>query len=116
MRDLGLVGELFRDDLVGKGEWWIAGQGPGTEVGVGPQKIHYWVRQSWVHSRRTPSGKHVIVWADRDEIRRLRLLAKQKNSWTAARHPELAIPKDAQARVKEDYGWKRGQISCDVIL
>src|SRR5262249_4376705 len=23
MRDLGLVGELFRDDLLGKDEWWI---------------------------------------------------------------------------------------------
>src|SRR5262249_28025390 len=23
MRNLGLVGELFRDDLVGKDEWWI---------------------------------------------------------------------------------------------
>jgi DNA invertase Pin-like site-specific DNA recombinase/transposase-like protein len=92
MRDLGLVGELFRDDLVGKGEWWITDLA--RELGVGPQKIHYWVRQNWVHSRRTPSGKHVIVWSDRDEIRRLRRLAKQKNSWTAARHPELTIPKE----------------------
>jgi DNA invertase Pin-like site-specific DNA recombinase/transposase-like protein len=91
VRDLGLVGELFRDDMLAKDEWWIpdlAGR-----LGVIPQKIHYWAKQAWVHSRRTPSGKHLIVWADKDEIRRLRQLAKRKSSWIAARHPELVIPK-----------------------
>jgi transposase-like protein len=92
MRDLGLVGELFRDDLVGEDEWWILDLA--RKLGVIPQKVHYWVKQGWVHARRTPSGKHWIVWADRDEVRRLRKLAKRKNSWIAARHPELVVPKD----------------------
>ena len=92
MRDLGLVGELSRDDLLGQGEWWIpylAGR-----LGVRPGKIHYWVTQGWVHARRTPSGKHVIVWADNEEERRLRRLAKHKSSWVAARHPDLVTPKE----------------------
>ena len=76
MRDLGLVGELFRDDLVGKDEWWIPDLA--RKLGVIPQKIHYWVKQGWVHSRRTPSGKHLIVWADKDEIHRLRQLATRE--------------------------------------
>ena len=92
MRDLGLVGELFRDDLAGEDEWWIVDLS--RELGVIPQKVHYWVKQGWVHARRTPSGKHWIVWADRDEVQRLRKLAKRKNSWIAAREPELIIPKD----------------------
>ena len=92
VRDLGLVGELFRDDLVGKDEWWIPDLS--RELGAIPQKIHYWVKQGWVHARRTPSGKHLIVWADRDEVRRLRQLAKRKNSWIAVRHPDLVNPKD----------------------
>ena len=96
MRDLGLVGELFRDDLVEKDEWWIADLA--RELGVIPQKIHYWVKQGWVHSRRTPSGKHLIVWADKDELHRLRQLATGKNSWIATRHPELVIPKSRPAR------------------
>ncbi len=95
MRDLGLVGELFRDDLVEKDEWWIADLA--RELGVIPQKIHYWVKQGWVHSRRAPSGKHLIVWADKDELHRLRQLATGKNSWIAARHPELIIPKSRPA-------------------
>jgi DNA-binding transcriptional MerR regulator len=96
VRDLGLVGELFRDDLVGPDEWWIPDLA--RKLGVIAQKVHYWVKQGWVHSRRTPSGKHLIVWADNDEIRRLRQLAGRKNSWMAARHPELVIPKDRPAR------------------
>ena len=96
VRDLGLVGELFRDDMLGKDEWWIPDLA--GKLGVISQKIHYWVKQKWVHSRRTPSGKHLIVWADKDEIRRLRRLAKRKNSWIAARHPELVIPKARVAR------------------
>ena len=96
VRDLGLVGELFRNDLVGKDEWWIPDLA--QKLGVIPQKIHYWVKQEWVHSRRTPSGKHLIVWADNDELRRLRQLSKRKSSWIAARHPELVIPKKRPVR------------------
>jgi DNA invertase Pin-like site-specific DNA recombinase len=96
VRDLGLVGELFRDHLIGQDEWWIPDLA-GT-LGVIPQKIHYWVKQEWVHSRRTPSGKHLIVWADKDEFHRLRQLASGKNSWIGTRHPELVVPKSRPAR------------------
>ena len=96
VRDLGLVGELFRDDLVGQDEWWIPDLA--GKLGVIAQKVHYWVKRGWVHSRRTPSGKHLIVWADKDELRRLRQLAGRKNSWIAARHPELIIPKSRPGR------------------
>ena len=91
MRDLGLPGELFRDDLLGKDEWWIPDLA--RKLGVISQKIHYWVKQGWIHSRRTPSGKHLIVWADKDEILRLHKLTNRKNSWVAARYPDLVIPK-----------------------
>jgi hypothetical protein len=96
VRDLGLVGELYRNDLVEKDEWWIPNLA--RELGVIPQKIHYWVKQEWVHSRRTPSGKHLIVWADKDELHRLRQLATGKSSWIGTRHPELVIPKSRPAR------------------
>ena len=62
-------------------------------LGVIAQKVHYWVKRDWVHARRTPSGKHLIVWADEDEVHRLGQLAGRKNSWIAARHPELVVPK-----------------------
>ena len=63
IRRLGLTGELFREDLLEPNEWWIPDLA--RELGVITVKIHYWVKQGWVHHRRTPSGKHLIVWADR---------------------------------------------------
>ena len=76
MCDLGLVGKLFRDDLVGNDESWTPDLA--QELDVIPQNIHYWVKEGWVHSRHTPSGKQLIVWADQDEILRLRQLANGK--------------------------------------
>jgi DNA invertase Pin-like site-specific DNA recombinase len=96
IRRLGLAGELFREDLLGPGEWWIADLA--RELGIIAVQIHYWVKQGWIHHRRTPSGKHWIVWADQDELRRLRQLAGKKTSWFAAKHPELVIPKKRRAR------------------
>ena len=91
VRRLGLTGELFREDLLRRNEWWLPDLA--RELGVIAVKIHYWVKQGWIHHRRTPSGKHLIVWADQDELRRLRKLAGKKTSWFAAKHPELVIPK-----------------------
>jgi len=96
IRRLGLTGELFREDLLEPNEWWIPDLA--HELGVITVKIHYWVKQGWVHHRRTPSGKHLIVWADRDEMRRLRKLVGKKTSWFAAKHPNLVVPKKRRAR------------------
>ena len=96
LRKLGLVGELFRDDLLGPNEWWIPDLA--RSLGVTVQKIHYWVQQGWIHSRRTLSDQHVIVWGDDEDLCRLREIATKKNSWTASRHPELVIPKKRPVR------------------
>jgi len=91
MERLGLVGELCRDDLLGPNEWWI--RDLATKLKVRPAKVHYWRTQGWVHSRKTPSGRHWIVWADDDELERLKKLKAQRNSYTAKRNPELVVPK-----------------------
>jgi hypothetical protein len=96
LRHLGLVAELFRDDLLADDEWWIPDLA--RQLGVIPQKIHYWVKQGWIHARRAPSGKHWIVWADKEEKRRLQRLAKHQSSWIAARNPDLVIPKKRPKR------------------
>jgi DNA invertase Pin-like site-specific DNA recombinase len=95
-RRLGLLGELFRDELLDKNEWWIPDLA--RELQVISVKVHYWVKQGWINHRRTPSGKHLIVWADKDELHRLRKLAGKKSSWFAAKHPELVIPKKRRAK------------------
>ncbi len=96
VRRLGLSGELFRNSLLGRNEWWITSLA--GELGVIAVKVHYWVKQGWIHHRRTPTGKHLVVWADQDELRRLRKLAGKKSSWFAAKHPELVVPKKRRAK------------------
>ena len=97
MERLGLVGELHRDDLLGANEWWIPELA--AKLKVRPGKVHYWATQGWVHWRKTPSGKHWIIWADGDELKRLEKLKLQCGSHTAQRNPELVTPK-ARKRVK----------------
>ena len=91
LQQLGLVGELHRKDMLGRNEWWV--RDLATKLQAPVQRVHYWVTQGWVHTRKTPSGKHWIVWADHDELRRLRQLKVQSNSYTAQRHPALVTPK-----------------------
>jgi hypothetical protein len=91
MERLGLVGERYRSDLLGPSEWWI--RDLATKLEVRPCKVHYWATQGWIHSRKTPSGKHWIVWADADELKRLEKLKGQHNSYTAKRNPKLVTPK-----------------------
>jgi DNA invertase Pin-like site-specific DNA recombinase len=96
MKKLGLVGELFRDDLLQKHERWIPDLA--RELGVIQQTIHYWIKQGWIHYRRTPSGKYLIVWADKDEMRRLKQLTRVEPVRVRARHPNLIIPKRRASR------------------
>ena len=91
MRKLGLVGELFRDTLLKSDESWLADLA--RKLDVRNQKVQYWASQGWVHSRRTPSGKYYILWADAEELRRLRKLKTKKNSYLAAKYPDLVTPK-----------------------
>lgn len=88
---LGLVSEMYRKDLLGSNEWWI--RDLATRLKVRPGKVHYWATQGWIHSRKTPSGKHWIVWVDAEELKRLEKLKLQCTSHTAQRHPKLVTPK-----------------------
>jgi len=91
MQRLGLAGELHRDDMLGPNEWWI--RDLATKLKAPTRKVHYWATQGWIHSRKTPSEKHWIVWADDDELERLEKLKVQSNSYTAQRNPTLVTPK-----------------------
>ena len=91
IRGLGLKGELFQEKTLLENEWWIPDLA--TKLDVIQQRVHYWAKQGWVHYRKTNSDKHWIVWADKDEIKRLRKLSKTSNSYTAKNNPELVTPK-----------------------
>ncbi len=96
IRRLGLRGELFQQDVLQSNEWWIPDLA--AKLGVIQQKVHYWAKQGWVHSRKTTSGKHWIAWADEEELKRLKKLGRQRGSYTAKKPPTLVTPKERPSR------------------
>ena len=88
----GLIGnERMHNELLGPHEWWLTDLA--RELEMSHMKLRDWSVRGWVHCRKTPVQGYRIVWADRDEIRRLRkLLADSRrgvNEYTSA----LTTPK-----------------------
>ena len=57
--------------------------------------VHKWQRLGWVHSRKvTVAAGRWAIWADDDELERLRQLRAYKRKWPEPRYPEaLTTPK-----------------------
>lgn len=72
----GLIGnERQHDELLGEHEWWLADLA--AELPMSHLKLRDWAHRGWVHSRRTPVQRYWILWADDDEVQRLRNLLAQ---------------------------------------
>jgi hypothetical protein len=62
-------------------------------LGTGRDAVRGWVRSGYVHARRDTDAHHVI-WADADELERLRALSALPRTWgNRARLAELQKPK-----------------------
>jgi hypothetical protein len=71
-RELGIRGEIKDDTLLGAGEWWI--HDLADEVPMCWELLRVWSIRGWVHARQTKVQRLWIIWADRDELKRLRKL------------------------------------------
>jgi len=86
----------------------------GTEDGLGPneyrtaslarrlktsrERVRLWQRNGWLITRRDENGHH-IIWADADELRRLRTLGRfLEEGRPGARLEELKKPKQCSGR------------------
>jgi DNA invertase Pin-like site-specific DNA recombinase len=88
---LGLRGEHRDDSLLGPGEWWI--HDLAAEIGMAWQTLRQWATRGWVHGRQTKILKQWVVWADRDEVNRLRRLRSAQSHGIFGYPPELTTPK-----------------------
>ena len=63
------------------GEWWFGALA--RQLDVPPATLYSWLRRGWVHARQLPGvcGRW-IVWADEDELDRLRRLRARSRSWS----------------------------------
>jgi DNA invertase Pin-like site-specific DNA recombinase len=93
----GLNGnERSPSQVLGKNEWWLPDLARQLETTSG--KLLDWARRGWVSSRRTSVRKHWIVWADDDELIRLRRLLGHSQRGVNAYPAELTTPKSRSRR------------------
>jgi len=75
------------------GEWWLDDLGNALKI---PQPTLYrWARRGWVHATRLPIDQgRWVLWADDEEIDRLRRLRNCPKTWHGKpRDPQLTRPK-----------------------
>ena len=87
----GLANEKSMMDQLGPGEWWLAQLA--EELGLSTLKLRDWVVQGWLHGRQTPAQGLWIVWADRDERKRLRQLKARSKRGAKFYPAALTTPK-----------------------
>jgi hypothetical protein len=74
-------------------EYWLADLA--REVPMPIATLHKWQRLGWVHSRKvTVASGRWALWADADELARLRQLRAYQRKWPEPRYPQaLTTPK-----------------------
>jgi DNA invertase Pin-like site-specific DNA recombinase len=87
-----LIGnERSHDELLGEDEWWLTDLA--RELAMSHLKLRDWANRRWLHSRKTPVQGRWILWADQDEVARLRQLLEQSRRGVNAYTSDLKTPK-----------------------
>jgi DNA invertase Pin-like site-specific DNA recombinase len=83
--------ERAHDELLGRHEWWLSDLADELKTTGG--KIQEWALRGWVHGRQTPAQGCWILWADQDELRRLRALIVKSRPGKNRHASNLKTPK-----------------------
>jgi len=96
VRDLlllrGFTDERNDTALLGPNEWHV--KTLAKKLKMSRARLWDWATRGWVHSRRTAVQKVVILWADHEEIHRLRALLHSKRRCMQSYPTELTTPKE----------------------
>lgn len=88
----GLIGnERHHDDQLGKHEWWLTELA--RELHMSDDKLRDWTVRGWVHFRKTPLQGYRVLWADADEVERLKKLLAQSRRGMQGYTDDLTTPK-----------------------
>ena len=88
-------------------EWWF--RDLAQELGITMSRLRHWLKKGYVHSRKVGRGGHFVVWADADEVARLRRLRDFVLSSSRSGFPaELTCPKNRPClSLDEEHDMKR---------
>jgi DNA invertase Pin-like site-specific DNA recombinase len=88
----GLIGsERGHDELLEPNEWWLTDLARELQMSV--SKLRDWSARNWVHYRKTPLQGYRILWADDDEVKRLKKLLAQSHLGRQGYTDDLTTPK-----------------------
>jgi hypothetical protein len=88
----GLIGnERSHDKLLGKNEWWLTDLS--RQLQMSCDKLRDWTVRGWVHCRKTPLQGYRVLWADADELKRLKKLLAQSRRGMQGYTQDLTTPK-----------------------
>jgi DNA invertase Pin-like site-specific DNA recombinase len=88
----GLIGnERSHDELLGKDEWWLTDLS--RELQMSCDKLRDWTVRGWVHCRKTPVQGYRVLWADAEEVERLKKLLAQSRRGMQGYTEDLTNPK-----------------------
>jgi DNA invertase Pin-like site-specific DNA recombinase len=73
LRRVGLSGGRRQPEDLAADEWWLCDLA--AHLHVGAATVRRWVARRWVQARRSRDRQHWILWADRQDLERLRALA-----------------------------------------
>lgn len=93
----GVRPRSMSDDLLGKDEWWFSDLA--RTLDMPHPTLYSWLHRGWVHGRQLvgPQGRW-ILWADGDELGRLRRLQSCNRGWfNQPQAADLTIPKPRPA-------------------
>jgi hypothetical protein len=83
--------ERAHDEMLGRNEWWL--NDLADELKTSREKLQEWAKCGWMHGRKTPAQGCWILWADKDELWRLRKLIAKSRPGKNRHASELKIPK-----------------------
>jgi DNA invertase Pin-like site-specific DNA recombinase len=83
--------ERAHDEMLGRDEWWL--NDLADELKTGRDKLQGWAKRGWIHGRKTPVQGCWILWADKDELRRLRALIAKSHPGKNRQASDLKRPK-----------------------
>jgi DNA invertase Pin-like site-specific DNA recombinase len=87
----GLIERGGRSEPLGRHEWRLAGLA--RKLRIARWKLRSWASQGWLHGRQTMPDGSWIVWADPDEIERLKQLRARSQRGVRAHPKKLITPK-----------------------
>lgn len=88
----GLIGnERDHDELLQPNEWWLTDLA--RELQMSDDKLRDWSSRGWVHYRKTPVQGYRVLWADADEVKRLKKLLALSRRGMQGYAGELTAPK-----------------------